>query len=112
MSLMPRIPNETAWRRRQVQKRRRDVFIALITGALGSLALAAGLGLTVLWPVQVLFDLLLGLYIALLIRLSNLAAEREMKLTRMPQPRRVPRPAASYDFDGAYGDLNLRRVAN
>jgi hypothetical protein len=112
MSLAPRIPNQAVLRRRQVQKRRRDVFIALITGALGSLALAAGLGLTVLWPVQVLFDLLLGVYVALLIRLSNLAAEREMKLTRMPQPRRMSRPAASYEFGGAYGDHNLRRVAN
>jgi hypothetical protein len=99
-------------RHRQAQRRRRDVFIALLAGAIGSLVLAGGLALTVLWPVQVLFDLLLVGYVALLIRVRNLAAEREMKLTRMPQPRRVPRSAGSYEFGGGYGAIDLNRVAN
>jgi hypothetical protein len=110
--LAARIPSQAALRRRQAQRRRRDVFIALLAGAFGSLALAGGLGLTIMWPVQVLFDLLLVGYVALLIRLRNLAAEREMKLTRMPPARRTPRSADSYEFGGGYGALDLNRVAN
>lgn len=102
-----------ALRRRQAQKRRRDVFFALLAGAGGSLVLALIPGLSIMWSVQVLFDLLLAGYVALLVHLRNLAAERELKLRFMPpQPSRAAMPRAAYDFGGAYGQLGLRRAAN
>jgi hypothetical protein len=125
-----RPPTQASLRRRQAQKRRRDIFFALLAGAAGSFFLA--LLVSAMWPVQVLFDVALGGYVMLLIRLRNLAAEREIKLTFMPQvqgpsgplsgmigpvPMRAPRRRAvgqarpAYDLSG-YGDMGLRRAAN
>jgi hypothetical protein len=108
-----RPPTAATLRRRQAQKRRRDIFFALLAGAVGSLLLAIIPGLSVMWSVQVLFDLALAGYVALLIRMRNLAAEREIKLTFMPsQPEARPsRTQPAYDV-GGYGDISLRRVAN
>ncbi len=123
-----RVPLAT-YRRRQVQRRRRDVFFTLLLGAVGSFAVAMIPGVSVMWPVQGLFDVALILYVVLLIRMRNLAAERELRATFMPEPRRrAPRPqvasdmgggyrylglqAATYDFGGSYGELGLRRAAN
>jgi hypothetical protein len=72
-------------RRRQALKRRRDVLLALLTGAVGSLLLGVIPGLHVMLLVQLVFDLLLGAYLCLLIRLRNLAAERERKLAYLPR---------------------------
>lgn len=108
----------TALRRRQVQKRRRDVFFALVAGAAGSFFLALIPGMSIMWSVQVLFDLLLGAYVALLVRMRNLAAERELKLRFMPAHRAPARRrdrdySPAYDFGAAgYGDLELRRAVN
>jgi hypothetical protein len=102
-----------ALRRRQAQKRRRDVFFALLAGVGGSLVLALIPGLSIMWSVQVLFDVLLAGYVALLVHARNVAAERELKLRFMPpQASRGAVPRASYDFGGAYGQLGLRRAAN
>jgi hypothetical protein len=108
-----RPPTAATVRRRQSQKRRRDVFFALLAGVVGSLVLALIPGLSVMWSVQVVFDLAFLGYVALLIRMRNLATEREMKLTFMPtHPRaRSQRPQPAYDL-GGYGDISLRRVAN
>jgi hypothetical protein len=105
-------PHTAALRRRQVQKRRRDVFFALVAGAAGSFMLALIPGLSVMWSVQVLFDVLLAAYVVLLVRARNLAAERELKLRFMPSDRPVARPRPSYEFASGYGDLDLRRAAN
>lgn len=103
-----------ALRRRQVQKRRRDVFFALLAGVVGSLLLAIIPGMSAIWPVQIMFDLVFAGYVALLIRIRNLAAERALKLRFMSQqPTRERRPRPSYDLSGSgYGDLSLRRAAN
>ncbi|HEY3811165.1 MAG TPA: hypothetical protein VGL49_07005 [Acidimicrobiales bacterium] len=102
-----------ALRRRQTQKRRRDVFFALLAGVVGSFLLAMIPGLSIMWSVQVLFDLMLAGYVALLIRIRNLAAERELKLTFMPPPARVARSRPAYDLGtSGYGDVGLRRAAN
>lgn len=109
----PMAANAAALRRRQAQKRRRDVFFALMAGTVGSFALALLPGLAILWSVQVLFDILLASYVAILVNLRNRAAEREMKLRYMPNARPVARPRRTYDFGAAgYGDLDLRRAAN
>lgn len=112
----PVAASSAALRRRQAQKRRRDVFFALSAGAAGSFALALIPGLGVMWVVQVLFDVLLGSYCAVLVRIRNAAAERELKLHYMPSgraARAAGRLQPSYDFGAVgYGDLELRRAAN
>jgi hypothetical protein len=107
----PRTPNAARLRHRQAQRRRRDVLFALLAGTVGSFLLVLIPGVSVMWPVQILFDLLLAGYIFLLIRMRNLAAERELKLTFLPPPR-AARPRPSYDFGGGYGDVEFRRAAN
>lgn len=107
----PMAANAAVLRRRQIQKRRRDVFIALVAGAVGSLFLAFIAGTSVMWPVQVLFDLLLAGYVGLLVRLRNLAAERELKLRFIPTAHRGG-ARSGYDFAGGYGDVEFRRAAN
>jgi hypothetical protein len=106
----PYLTSASAHRRRQAQKRRRDVLYALLAGMAGSLLLSRIHGLGVMLAVQVVFDLLFVGYVALLIRLRNLSAEREMKLTFLPtEPNaRIPvgRPAAkvAYARAGGYDD--------
>jgi len=111
----PYLTSATAHRRRQAQKRRRDVLFALLAGMAGSLLLSMVHGLGVMLAVHVVFDLLFLGYVALLVRMRNLSAEREMKLTFLPTgpAARVPagRPAAkvayaravSYDDGADYG---------
>jgi hypothetical protein len=107
-----RPPSPAARRRRQAQRRRRDVFFVLLAGVLGSFVLAIIPGLSMMWSVQLMFDAVFALYVALLIRARNLAAEREVKVTFMPSPARPARRPA-YDLGTAgYGDLSLRRAAN
>jgi hypothetical protein len=79
---------------------------------IGTFAVALVLGLKAMWAVQVVFDALFFGYVALLIRMRRLAAERAMKLTFMPPPRRASRPEPAYDLSRDYGELSLRRVAN
>ncbi|MDE3205180.1 MAG: hypothetical protein KGQ66_13305 [Acidobacteriota bacterium] len=110
----PLASNSAALRRRQTQKRRRDVFFVLLAGTVGSLALAMLPGLSIMWSVQVLFDIVFVAYVAILVNLRNRAAEREMKLRYMPPARTaVVARRGGYDFGAAgYGELDLRRVAN
>jgi hypothetical protein len=104
-------------RRHQAQRRRRDVLLALVVGAAGSLLLALIPGLSVMWTVQVVFDLMLLAYVALLVRMRNLALERDAKLMyiRPSEPRPIARSAGrrvAYDFGGPEYDLDFRRAAN
>jgi hypothetical protein len=108
-----RPPAAAVMRRRQAQKRRRDVFFALLAGVVASLALclAPGIGASVMWPVQLLCDLFFGAYVLLLVRMRNLAAERDMKVRYMAYQQRAARPRPSYDFGAGYGELSLTRTA-
>lgn len=105
---------QVAMRRRQAQRRRRDVFFALLAGVAGSLVLALIPGLSVMWTVQVIFDLLLVGYVSVLVRVRNRVAERDLKLRFLPsQGQRPARPARQYEFVPArYGDLDLRQAVN
>jgi hypothetical protein len=88
------------------------VFFVLLAGVAGSFLLAIVPGLSIMWSVQVMFDIIFVLYVGLLIRARNLAVERELKLTYMPTPA-PPARRPAYDLGTAgYGDLSLRRVAN
>lgn len=71
-------------------KRRRDIFVALVTASLATLVLglfAPGMGFMLL--VNLVADVLLGAYVALLLRQRNLVAEREMKVRFLPRPQAV-----------------------
>jgi hypothetical protein len=63
-------------------------LVTLVAGAVGTLLLGMLPGLHKLLVLQVLFDVALAAYVALLVRLRNLAAERDRKLAYLP--RRVP----------------------
>jgi hypothetical protein len=107
-------------RRSQVRKRRRDVLIVLLAGVILTLVVAVATRSRPAIFVQLFFDAALVSYLALLVRLRNLAAERELKLTFLPRTtppaRRTTRPSyavAGYDVGAAgYGDLGVRRAAN
>jgi hypothetical protein len=111
-------------RRRRAQRRRRDVLFALVAGMLGSLMLSRIPGLGAMMWVQVATDLLFVGYVALLIRMRNVSAEREMKLTFLPAHAAVPAPSAYGSYGGpriaegygqaatGYGSLLARQTAN
>ena len=71
-------------RRARTLKRRRDVLFSLL-GAMGvTLVLGAIPALRALWGLHVVLDLLFAGYVAALVRLRNIAAERDMKLRFLP----------------------------
>jgi hypothetical protein len=83
-------------RSRQTVKRRRDVFVGLLVAMAGSLVLGALPPLRALWAVHVVLDLLFVAYVAALVYLRNLAAEREMKVRFLPTAVGAPEPALLY----------------
>jgi hypothetical protein len=85
--------------RRQAQKRRRDVLYTLLGLMAITLPLSLLFKMRLLLMAHVILDLLFVAYLALLIRMRNVAAEREMKLRFLPS---VP----------AEPVLALRRSAN
>ena len=87
--------------RRRTVKRRRDVFYALVTSMAGTLVLGMVPGLRVLLGLHLVLDALFVAYVALLVRMRNQAAEREMKVRFLPQATHAPEPAFA-----------LRRSAN
>ena len=82
----------------RAQRRRRDVFIFLLVAMGASLLL--GLVAPVMLLVHGLVDVAFLAYVALLVRMRNLAAEREMKVRFLP-------PGA-----GGFEPALLRRSAN
>jgi uncharacterized membrane protein len=68
---------------------------------LGSFLLSMVRGLHVMLTVHVVLDLVFVAYIGLLIRMRNLAAEREMKLTFLPAPMQAGSPARGYNARAA-----------
>lgn len=73
-----------AARRARTLKRRRDVLFTLLGGMAGTLVLGLLPPLRMLWALHVVLDLAFAGYIALLVRIRNAAAEREMKLRFLP----------------------------
>lgn len=87
--------------RRRSVRRRRDILLGLAVVAGGSLAFGFVPALRVLWFVHVGADVLLAAYIAGLVYMRNVAAEREAKVRFLPNTTRQAEPA-----------LLLRRSAN
>jgi hypothetical protein len=98
-SLAP-TPSVAAARRRQVLKRRRDVFFGLALGTAGAFVLGVVPALRAMWYLAGVLAVALACYTAVLIQLRNQAAERAMKVRFLPDTS-VPEPA-----------LLLRRSAN
>ncbi len=99
----PATMSGAAVRRRESQRRRRDVLLVLVLAAVATLILAVAVGSAFI-VMNVLCDAALAGYVALLVRMRNLAAEREMKLAYLPnQARRQPPAPAGYGEQPAYG---------
>ena len=79
--------------RQRMLRRRRNVLIGLAASTMVFLVTGAMPGLHVVLAVAAVAAVLLGTYMALLVRYRNLAAEREMKLRFMP----APPPVSGYD---------------
>lgn len=71
-------------RRRRTVKRRRDILVSLLAGMAGTLVLGLVPALRELLYLHLMLDLLFAGYVALLVRMRNVAAEREMKLRFLP----------------------------
>jgi hypothetical protein len=77
-------PSMAAANRRQVLKRRRDIFFGLVLGVVGSLGLGLVPGLQVMWLLGAFLAVVLAAYMALLVSLRNQAAERATKVRFLP----------------------------
>jgi hypothetical protein len=97
----PRAASPAVLRRRRAQRRRRDVLFTLVAAMAGSLLLAFIPGLSVMMWVHILIDVLFVGYLGLLIRIRNVIAEREMKLTFLPSPAAVPAAAGYGPYRGS-----------
>jgi hypothetical protein len=72
------------------RRRRHDIFVTLLAGAVATGALGFVPILHVLWIFHLVFDACLAVYTALLIRLRNAKAERDMKVRYLPATAPVP----------------------
>jgi len=70
-------------------RRRRDVLTALLVAVVATLALGVFLGSSLVWGAQILADVLLVGYIALLVHQRNVVAERDTKVRFLPQAARI-----------------------
>jgi hypothetical protein len=93
-------PHVAAARRRQTQKRRREVLYSLAAGVAGAVVLGFLPGLALMWWLSaVLFVALVG-YVAVLAQLNLAAAQRTqrraeyaMKVRHLPTPHSAAHPA-------------------
>ncbi|HEX3394256.1 MAG TPA: hypothetical protein VHS52_06985 [Acidimicrobiales bacterium] len=94
--------------RARTLRRRRDVFVVLLATAAATLVMSLVPALRVLLYVHLATDVLLGAYVALLIRQRGAAAELEMKVRFLPAP--APEPMM-YRRAGATEPALYRRSA-
>ena len=87
--------------RSRVQRRRRDVMLVLGGAMVSTLLLSFIPGLRVMLVLHAIVDVLFFVYVALLVRVRTVSAEREMKLRFLPGTREQVEPV-----------LALRRSAN
>ena len=94
--------------RSRTMRRRRDVLSALVVAVVSTLVLGLVPALRVLWAANVVADVLLGAYVALLVHQRNVAAERDMKVRYLPRRAHTLDPALLRAAEPAL----LRRSAN
>ena len=97
-----RLPRRTRQMTLTARRRRRNVLGTLTFTTVVLVVVGAVPGMHVLLAVAAVSAVLLGVYVALLVRLRNAAAEREMKLSFLPGPAAYAAPGAPL----------LRRSAN
>lgn len=70
-------------------RRRRDILSALLVAVFATLALGLLFSIGIMLVANVISDLLLVAYVALLVHQRNVAAERDMKVRFLPQAHRL-----------------------
>lgn len=85
-------PPSSAQRARTI-RRRRDVMFTLLMGMGTTFVLAMVVSSSALWMLHALMDALFLGFVAMLVRMRSVAAEKEMKLRILPQPAGRPQPA-------------------
>lgn len=91
--------------RAELQRRRQNVLLALLGAVVVTLAL--GLVFRPAFALNVVADLALAAYVALLVRARTIAAEREMKVRYLPGPMGAPARSASAPSPSADGLRNV-----
>jgi hypothetical protein len=89
----PRTQSRHDAARRRTVKRRRDVFYALVSSMAGTLVLGLVPGMRVLWGLHLVLDALFIAYVLVLVRMRNMAAERDMKVRFLPHANPSAEPA-------------------
>lgn len=103
-------PSLTALRRRQTQKRRRDVFFGLLAGIGGSFILGFLPGLGLMWWLSVMLLLSVVVYVVALVQVGMATAERTQRRAEVrSKVRYLPAPVAHADARPVYA---LQRSAN
>jgi hypothetical protein len=68
--------------------------------------------MSAVWVVQVLFDILVAVYVAVLLQVRNVSAERQRKVSYMPPVRQSSERTSRAAFSRRYADLEFQQVAN
>ncbi|HSH61756.1 MAG TPA: hypothetical protein VK988_19345 [Acidimicrobiales bacterium] len=89
-------PASAAARRARTIRRRRDVMFTLLMGVGTTFVLAMVVSSTPLWMLHFVMDALFLAFVAMLVRVRNIAAEKEMKLRILPQPAVRPQPVPAF----------------
>jgi len=84
-----RVPAASAAARSRTIRRRRDVLTALLVAVVATLALGLLFSMGIMLLANVVADILLVAYVALLVHQRNVAAERDMKVRFLPQAHRL-----------------------
>ncbi len=86
------MPAAGAAKRARTIRRRRDVVFTLLMGMGTTFVLAMVVSSSALWMLHLLMDALFLGFVALLVRVRSVAAEKEMKLRLLPQAVGRPEP--------------------
>ena len=91
-------PVGAAAKRARTVRRRRDVLFTLLMGMGTTFVLAMVVSSSALWMLHALMDGLFLGFLAMLVRMRAVEAEKEMKLRLLPQPHVRPQPAPVLAF--------------
>jgi hypothetical protein len=84
-----RTPAPASAARSRTIRRRRDVLTALLVAVVATLTLGVLFSMGIMLVANVVADILLVAYVALLVHQRNVAAERDMKVRFLPQAHRL-----------------------
>jgi hypothetical protein len=101
-------PSAAAMRRRQAQKRRRDVVYGLLAAIGGSFVLGLLPGLSVMWWLALLMAAALAVYIVVLVQLAAATPQRARRLPRIDLAR-MERQAEREDNMRYFPAAQIRR---